>query len=43
MSQYSSMRSVESALPIDSESYFTGEYMTSTPNSSPYPIMTLIW
>ena len=42
-SQYSSMRRVESALPVDRESYFTGEYMTSTPRSSPYPINTLIW
>jgi hypothetical protein len=42
-SQYSSIRSVESALPVDSASYLTGAYFTSTPNPSPYPIMTLIW
>ena len=34
-SQYSSIRSVESALPFESESNLTGEYMTSTPASSP--------
>jgi hypothetical protein len=42
-SQCSSIRSVESALPLVSASYFTGEYFTSTPKASPYPIMTLIW
>ncbi len=35
MSQYSIMRRVESALPVERESYFTGEYFTSTPNPSP--------
>jgi len=43
MSQYSIIRSAESALPVDSVSYLTGEYLTSTPNPSPYPIITLIW
>ena len=43
MSQYSISRSAESALPVDRASYLTGEYLTSTPNPSPYPIITLIW
>jgi len=43
MSQYSIIRIAESALPLDSASYLTGEYLTSTPKPSPYPIMTLIW
>ena len=43
MSQYSSIRSAESALPVDRASYLTGEYLTSTPKPSPYPIITLIW
>ena len=43
MSQYSISRSAESALPVDNASYLTGEYLTSTPNPSPYPIITLIW
>jgi hypothetical protein len=43
MSQKSSIRRVESALPVDSASNFTGEYCTSIPRGSPYPISTLIW
>ena len=42
-SQWSIIRSAESALPVDSVSYLTGEYFTSTPKPSPYPINTLIW
>ena len=34
-SQCSSIRSVESALPRDAASNFTGEYWTSTPRLSP--------
>jgi hypothetical protein len=43
MSQCSSRRRVESALPVDRASYFTGEYCTSIPRCSPYPISILIW